>query len=79
MQRHSRLRRCRLRQKDRAEPACKDGGDGFSSFLEGTNLTKQAQTYSTGGYRPYADGTPVIMRLAYSGMRVRTGVTFKFQ
>ena len=53
--------------------------DNVQVFLEGTNLTKQAQTASTGGYRPYADGAPVIMRLAYSGMRVRTGVTFKFQ
>ena len=49
------------------------------SFVEGTNLTKQAQTYSTGGYRPYADGTPNIMRISWSGMRIRTGVTFKFQ
>jgi TonB-dependent receptor len=53
--------------------------DHVQVFLEGTNLTKQAQTYSTGGYRPYADGTPNIMRISWSGMRIRTGVTFKFQ
>jgi TonB-dependent receptor len=53
--------------------------DHVQVFIEGTNLTKQAQTYSTGGYRPYADGTPNIMRISWSGMRIRTGVTFKFQ
>ena len=53
--------------------------DNVQVYLEGTNLTKQAQTNSTGEYRPYADGTPNIMRIAYSGMRVRAGVTFKFQ
>jgi hypothetical protein len=53
--------------------------DNVQVFLEGTNLTKQAQTYSTGGYRPYEDGTPAIMRILYNGMRIRTGVTFKFQ
>ena len=53
--------------------------DNVQVFLEGTNLTKQAATSSTGGYRPYADGTPNIMRISYSRMRIRTGVTFKFQ
>jgi TonB-dependent receptor len=52
--------------------------DNIQVFLEGTNLTKQAQTLSTGDYWAYENGTPALWYISYSGMRVRTGVTFKY-
>lgn len=47
-------------------------------YLEGRNLTKEAQTISTGDYIPFADGTPRILRLSYGGRRLLTGVRVQF-
>ena len=53
--------------------------DNIQVFLEGTNLTKQAASDSTGGARAFENGAPTLWRQSWSGMRVRTGATFKFQ
>lgn len=50
----------------------------FQVYLEGRNMTREAQTISTGGYTDFADGTPKIMRLQYGGRRVTGGVRVQF-
>jgi TonB-dependent receptor len=50
----------------------------FQVYLEGRNMTREAQTVSTGGYTDFADGTPKIMRLQYGGRRVMGGVRVQF-
>ena len=50
----------------------------FQIYLEGRNMTREAQTISTGGYTPFADGTPKIMRLIYGGQRLMGGVRVQF-
>jgi TonB-dependent receptor len=47
-------------------------------YVEGRNLSGEAQTISTGEYVPFADGAPKIMRLSYGGRRFMTGVRFQF-
>lgn len=47
-------------------------------YVEGRNLTRTAQTLSTGGYTDFADGTPKIMRLSYGGFRVLMGGSIRF-
>ncbi|MFD1786349.1 TonB-dependent receptor [Sphingomonas floccifaciens] len=50
----------------------------FQIYVEGRNLTREAQTVSTGKYVQFADGTPKIMRLQYGGMRVLIGARAQF-
>lgn len=50
----------------------------FQVYLEGRNMTREAQTVSTGGYTDFADGTPKIMRLLYGGRRIMGGVRVQF-
>ncbi|MEO5773074.1 MAG: TonB-dependent receptor [Sphingomicrobium sp.] len=47
-------------------------------YAEARNVTKQAQTESTGPYEHFADGTPKITRFRYGGRRIMSGVTLKF-
>lgn len=50
----------------------------FQVFLEGRNITRESQTTSTGDYVPFADGTPRVLRVSYSGRRVLGGVRIQF-
>jgi len=50
----------------------------FQVFLEGRNMTRETQTISTGDYVQFADGTPRVMRVAYSGRRILGGVKIQF-
>ncbi|WP_245942292.1 TonB-dependent receptor [Sphingomonas gilva] len=50
----------------------------FQVYVEGRNMTREAQTVSTGEYVPFADGTPRIMRLSYGGRRIMGGVRIQF-
>ncbi|MBO9624283.1 MAG: TonB-dependent receptor [Sphingomonas sp.] len=50
----------------------------FQVFLEGRNVTREAQTTSTGDYVRFADGTPRVMRMTYSGRRIMGGVKVQF-
>ena len=50
----------------------------FQVYLEGRNMTREAQTISAGEYTPIADGTPKIMKLSYGGRRVMLGVRLQF-
>ncbi|NIJ19019.1 TonB-dependent receptor [Sphingomonas naasensis] len=47
-------------------------------YLEGRNMTREAQTISTGSYVPFGDGTPRVMRLLYGGRRIMGGVRVQF-
>lgn len=51
---------------------------GIQVYVEGRNMTREAQTTSTGQYVPFADGTPKIMRLSYGGRRIMTGLRVQF-
>lgn len=51
---------------------------GIQIYAEGRNMTREAQTASTGKYVPFADGTPKLMRLTYGGRRIMTGVRIQF-
>ena len=51
---------------------------GIQIYAEGRNMTREAQTVSTGQYVPFADGTPKLMRLSYGGRRIMTGVRIQF-
>lgn len=50
----------------------------FQVYLEGRNITKEAQTISAGDYVPFGDGTPRVMKLSYGGRRVMGGVRVQF-
>lgn len=50
----------------------------FQVYVEGRNMTREAQTISTGSYLPFEDGTPRIMRLSYGGRRLMGGVRIQF-
>lgn len=47
-------------------------------YIEGRNMTRQAQIVSTGGYEDFADGTPKIMRMSYGGRRIMGGARVQF-
>ena len=47
-------------------------------YFEGRNLTKQGQTYSSGKYVPFGDGSPKIHRLSYGGRRFMGGARVQF-
>ena len=50
----------------------------FQVYVEGRNLTAEAQTYSAGPYELAADGTPKVMRYIYSGRHFLIGGRFQF-
>lgn len=50
----------------------------FQVYLEGRNMTREAQTISTGDYVRFADGTPRVMRMSYGGRRIMGGVKIQF-
>jgi len=50
----------------------------FQVYVEGRNMTREAQTTSTGIYELNADGQPKIMRLSYGGRRIMGGVRIQF-
>ena len=50
----------------------------FQVYLEGRNMTREAQTTSTGGYYDFADGAPKVLRLNYGGRRIMGGVRIQF-
>ena len=50
----------------------------FQVYLEGRNVTREMQTISTGDYVKFADGTPRILRMDYSGRRIMGGVKVQF-
>ncbi|TFI57643.1 TonB-dependent receptor [Sphingomonas parva] len=50
----------------------------FQVYLEGRNMTREAQTISTGKYVPFGDDTPRLMRLSYGGRRIMGGVRIQF-
>ncbi|MDG5489738.1 TonB-dependent receptor [Sphingomonas sp. BGYR3] len=47
-------------------------------FVEGRNLTREAQTASTGDYLPFEDGTPRILQLGYGGRRILAGFRLRY-
>ncbi|WP_380787508.1 TonB-dependent receptor [Sphingomonas sp. R86521] len=47
-------------------------------YVEGRNMTREAQTVSAGQYVPFGDGSPKISRLTYGGRRIMTGVRVQF-
>jgi TonB-dependent receptor len=46
-------------------------------FIEGRNLTNNTTSNSQGHYAPFADGTPNLLDLNYSGRRIMVGATFR--
>nr|WP_308604304.1 TonB-dependent receptor [Massilia sp. CFBP 13647] len=46
-------------------------------FVEGRNLGNATTTLSQGPYTPFADGTPVLLNMGYSGRRMMVGVNFR--
>lgn len=50
----------------------------FQVYLEGRNMTREAQTISTGGYYDFADGTPKVLRMNYGGRRIMAGARIQF-
>jgi TonB-dependent receptor len=46
-------------------------------FIEGRNLTNATTSNSQGQYSPFADGTPNLLDLNYSGRRIMIGATFR--
>ncbi|WP_010544066.1 TonB-dependent receptor [Sphingomonas elodea] len=50
----------------------------FQVYMEGRNMTRESQTFSTGDYVRFADGTPRVMRLIYGGRRLMGGVRLRF-
>ena len=47
-------------------------------FAEARNITATAQTYSTGGYENFSNGTPKIMRFIYAGRHYLIGARVQF-
>lgn len=47
-------------------------------YAEARNITATAQTYSTGGYENFSDGTPKIMRFIYAGRHYLIGARLQF-
>jgi len=47
-------------------------------YVEARNISREAQTISTGPYINFADGTPRIMKIQYGGRRILGGVRFQF-
>ncbi|MHA6718634.1 TonB-dependent receptor [Sphingomonas sp. RS6] len=50
----------------------------FQVYMEGRNVTRESQTFSSGDYVPFADGTPRVFRKIYGGRRVMGGVRVRF-
>ncbi|UIJ45030.1 TonB-dependent receptor [Sphingomonas cannabina] len=50
----------------------------FQVYLEGRNVTREAQTISSGGYYDFADGTPKVFRMNYGGRRIMAGARIQF-
>lgn len=50
----------------------------FQIYVEGRNLRREAQTFSTGKYVPFEDGTPKVLRLQYGGRRILGGLRLQF-
>ncbi|WP_343519747.1 TonB-dependent receptor [Sphingomonas sp.] len=50
----------------------------FQIYVEGRNMTREAQITSTGGYENFANGAPKIMRMSYGGRRIMGGVRVQF-
>jgi TonB-dependent receptor len=46
-------------------------------FVEGRNLGNATTSHSTGGFAPFADGTPSLLDYAYAGRRIMVGVNFR--
>jgi len=46
-------------------------------FLEGRNLGNAMNSNSHGEFTPFADGTPALMDMAYTGRRIMVGVNFR--
>ncbi|MHA6724286.1 TonB-dependent receptor [Sphingomonas sp. RS2018] len=51
----------------------------FQVYLEGRNVTRQAQTISTGDFIKFADGTPRVLQLLYGGRRILAGARLQFR
>jgi TonB-dependent receptor len=50
----------------------------FQVYLEGRNITREAQTEGAGEYNKFADGTPRVYRLRYGGRRILVGARLQF-
>ncbi|HEX8300839.1 MAG TPA: TonB-dependent receptor [Sphingomonas sp.] len=50
----------------------------FQVYVEGRNVQRESSTLSFGGFVPYADGTPKLIRLSYAGRRIMTGLRVQF-
>ncbi|WP_347303400.1 TonB-dependent receptor [Croceibacterium sp. TMG7-5b_MA50] len=50
----------------------------FQVYVEGRNMTKEAQIEGSGDYARFADGTERVHRLRYGGRRFMAGVRFRF-
>ena len=46
-------------------------------FIEGRNLANATTSNSQGQYAPFADGTPNLLDLNYSGRRIMVGANFR--
>ncbi|MGV7207253.1 TonB-dependent receptor [Oxalobacteraceae bacterium A2-2] len=51
--------------------------NGLEFFIEGRNLGNATTSDSMGSFTPFADGTPALQDLAYSGRRITVGLTYR--
>ena len=52
--------------------------DAFQVYVEGRNMTREAQISGAGDYGRFADGTERVNRISYGGRRFMAGVRFRF-
>jgi TonB-dependent receptor len=50
----------------------------FQVYLEGRNMTREAQVEGAGKYNQFADGTERVSQIRYGGRRILTGVRVQF-